>query len=64
MKRVNCKRSAGSRSRRVILPLSPGEATAGVLGPAVGSPVQEGHGQTRKCAKCHEDDGGIGASLL
>lgn len=40
------RKSVDSRSKQVILPppLSPGEASPGVLGPVVGSLVQEGQG--------------------
>jgi len=53
---LGCIRSVASRSREVILPLSTGKATAGVLGPVPVSPVQETHGCTGESrTKDHED---------
>jgi len=58
------RQSLASRSREVILPylLSTGDTTPGVLGPVLGSSVQERHGKTAKRqAKRHKDDVGTGA---
>ena len=45
--------------------LSTGDATAGVLGPVLGSPVQDRHGHTEDSPdKGHQEDEGTGASLL
>lgn len=46
-------------------PFSTGEATLGVLCPALGFLVQQGHGATgESAANSHQDDEGTGTSLL
>jgi len=59
------RQGTASRSREVILALSPDEAASGVLGLAQDSEAQEGHGNTGvSSVKGREDDEGTTASLI
>lgn len=60
------RRGTVHRPKEVIQPLCfPGEVSATVLGPVLGSPVKQRHGGSGAApAKCYKDGWNIGASLL
>ncbi|KAJ7418103.1 rna-directed dna polymerase from mobile element jockey-like [Willisornis vidua] len=57
------KSSMASRSREVILPLCSGESPSGVLCPALGSLILEGHGPVKAGSKeNHKNSQGLGCN--